>query len=695
MKCLFSKSAGALIVPKQGSNESSLIHVIDGEVQDTIEAQHAYSAVCDWNEIEGDDVEALTENAISEYWVEQIASILRLAIAGLEKSLELRVLEQVEESLIADVSGEKLLNQLLIAPLLNEDSSINLAKSALSKGLVSTAGIIDELVGLQPLLRKFSDHWLLLGEDLLSSISESREAIWLNLVNRCLLKKLLNADSRRSFGKVWSNLLFHYKTPMSIAGINRVGKELSNRLFSHEKIEEVLAVIPYEEVKSKRHAKQECQISGSEILKTVEKQISAIEQAVAEGNDVKGESFLIDLIAYQTSFSDGEDYLVKSLCRIAQTCADMFRMDFESKCLHKALKLKPYDAWTLVQHGDHLKRLGEYDKALEVLGKAELGEKIVAKSSIADIYSMQSDYAKAIETYKAIPDWVNISIVKTAIADNLRKKGDFEESTEAYEELIRLAQQGDPEFDSCEVRAKVGLAEIAKNQGDFKTALQIYNKVLIRSDLDQRERIVYKTSKSHILKLMEKYDDAYVLIDEVIREYPFEMKARFTRASILGLIGKEQEGLADLSASTSSPWGEWLRGFYRGLLLLKLKQYSDAKDSLIGEISSAVASKEDKSMMRMAVALCYISEGNTSEANSYLSEILDLHDCHAQYLSLVLKLHIAKQDKNSKMVGSLKKQITEISTADITLNKAVKAINSGNLPLALIYETNAFLKLVA
>lgn len=698
MKCLFSKTAGALIVPNKESNECSVVHVIDGEVHDSLEAKYAYSAVRDWREIEGDDIDSLMKNVISEYWVEQIASLLRLAIVGIEKSFELRVLEQVEESLVTDVSSEKLINQLLVAPLLKKDSCVSLTESALSKGFVSTAGILDELLDLQPLLQKLTDHWLLLGNDLFSGISEPREAIWLTLVDKCLIKKLLRVDSKRDFKKEWSNLLFYFPSPSTISGINTLGSELSNRLFIHEQIATVPAITSYKKIRPIYNDKQDySKIGSDEALKKVKKQICEIEQAIAKGIDSKAERYLRELIEFQTSFDNGEKYLIKSLCDIAQRSADMFRMDFEAKCLNEALVLKSDDAWTLIQYGDHLKRLGKYEEALKIFNQADLyGEKIVAKSSEADIYSQQSDYEKAIEAYKNISDWINEPIVRTAIADNLRKMGNFEESKKAYKELITLAQQGEFGFDICEVRSKIGLSEIAKNQGDYSGALKIYNEVLTRKNLEQRDIIIYKLGKCNILKLMEKYDKAYAVVDEIIREFPFAMQARFLRGSILGLIGKEREGLKDLPESKgSSSWGEWLRGFYRGLLLLKLKEYGDAKDSLLEEISSAIASKEEKSIMRMAVALCYLGEGDTSGADNYLCETYDLHDCYTRYLSLVLKLHIAKQNENFETIKSLKRQIAKIPVTDMTLRKAVKEINKGNLLCAITYEADAFLKLVA
>jgi tetratricopeptide (TPR) repeat protein len=429
----------------------------------------------------------------------------------------------------------------------------------------------------------------------------------------------------------------------------------------------------------------------------VKKQIAAIAQAVSQGHDAKAEKFLRELIQQQTSLSGGEGYVVKSLCNIAQRCADMFRTDFEVICLEKAHQLDPFDAWALVQYGDHLKRVGNYDEALRSFEKAEqLGESVVAKSSVADVYSQQGDYARAILTYKAIPNFHDKPEVLTAIADNLRKMGRMEDAQDAYDKLINSAQQGLLEYARCAVRAQAGIAEIAKRQGKHEDALRAYRGILKQEGVEDRDRRIYKLGLCNVLKLMERFDQAYAVVDEVIQQYPFAMEARFIRGSILGLIGKELEGLRDLpESSVSRSSREWLRRYYRGLLLLKLKRYEDARENLVEELPKAIASGEDKGILRMAAALWFLREGETHEADGILSEIPDIYDCHARYLSLVLKLHSATQKEDLATMNSLRERIAGLQVVDARLEKAVVALGKRNFSLALTYETDALLKLAA
>ncbi len=692
-----SKSAGVLLLPKPGTNEYSVLNVVVGEVQDPVEAQYLYSAAQDWEEIESPDADALLETATQEYWLARTVSLLRLALGGLEKPLEKRVLEDVEEIFSSRVSSEKALNRLLVAPLKDPRAPVTLAQSALSHGFSAVASILDELVELQPLLHRLTDIWLSLEETVFSHCSEYRQMIWATVIENCEMKRLLRVGSRREFIAKWNLLVFHFPTPETRAVVVTLGQGLSRILFSHEEQEEIMTDPLTEEVEPERSDEEELFIKDHRVFERVKKQIESISLAVSQGHDTKAERFLRQLVQQQTSLSGGEIYAVKSLCNIAQRCADMFRTDFEVVCINEARRIDPSDAWTLIQYGDHLKRVGDYDGALKVFAQAkELGESEVAKSSEADVYSQQGDYVKANETYETIPNWKDKPMVLTAIADNLRRMGRMEDAQDAYNRLINPARQVLPEYAMAKARAQAGIAEIAKRQGKLDDASQTYYGIIARRDIDEHDMIFYKLGLCNVLKLMGKFDDAYEIVDQVIQQYPFSMEARFTRGSILGLTGREIEGLKDLPESSGSrSFREWLRRYYRGLLLLKLKRYKDAKKDLVDELPIALASGEEKEILRMAAAQWFLGQGNILEANKMLSRIPNLNDDNSQYLALVLKLHTATLEEDIATKSLLMGQISKLQVVDVSLKNAVVALGEKNFSLALTYETDALLKLAA
>ncbi len=690
-----SNSAGVLLLPKPGTAEYAVLEVIGGEEQDSVEAKYLYSAAQDWKEIEGSDTKALLEIATREYWLARSVSLLRDVIGGLESSLEKRVLEHVEELFVSRVSSKRALNHLLVAPLIDPRSPLEPANSALSDGFSVVASVLDELADLQPLLHRLTDHWLDLPETLFSRFSESREMIWMTVVEKGDMKLLLKSANSTDFTNKWNLLVLHFAAAQSRLGVNDLGHALSQRLFPHERQKErIIADIPKDE-KFKYVEQQD--ISIHEAYTRAEKQIAAIAQAISQGHDAKAELFLRELVQDQTSFPGGESYAVKSLCNIAQSCADMYRTDFELICIEEALRLDSSDTWTLTQYGDHLKRIGNYDEAVEVFRQAkEWGESDFITSCIADVYSQQGQYAKSIITYQSILNWSENPTVLTAIADTLRKMGRLEDAQDAYNKLINSAQQGLIEFAQADIRAQVGIAEIAKRQGRFEDASQDYRGILNLKGIDIRERTHYKIGLCRILKLMEKYEEAYPIVDGVVQNFPFLMQARFLRGSILGLIGQELKGLEDLpEGSDSRSWHEWERRYYRGLLLFKLKRYEDAKKNLVDELPKALASGEEQSILRMAAALYFLREEETLEADEILSEIPNLYDPHLQYLSLVLKLHSAMQKKDLATITSLRARIAGIQVVDVTLEKAVAGLGERNFSLAIDCEADALLKLAA
>lgn len=691
MTGIVSNSAGVLLLSGSRTDDYVIIDLIDGTKQTPHEAKYLYSAAEDWEVIDAKDAEELTQIACREYWIERVVSLLRITISGIEEDVESELLGHIEEQLGERVCCVDVANRLLVAPFKDSRQLERLVKIALSKGLSSLASLLQEVNELQPNLRRLSDRWLAID---FSDYYVAKETIWLAIITHGLIKRILLTNNREEFSKTWNLLMFYFELQYR-GDVTTVGQKLAEQLFPQDYRNGALKALFEKEYEAVVDKYNEHGLKAEAALERVEKEIRAIEQAVSEGNDTKAERFLQDLISEQVLYSGGEERAVKSLCNIAQKCAAMFRTDFEAICLNKAMQIQPYDSWTLVQYGDHLKRMANYDKALEVLQRArEFGKSeedvVVSSSSIADVYSQQGFYEKAILVYQAISNWFDMPTVLTAIADNLRKMGDLKNAEVAYKGLIERCIYN-PGFYESELRAQIGMAEIAKKQGRLADAFVTYRKIIDENKTNP-DMVFYKMGFVNILKLMQKYADAYSVLDEVVRDYPFFMQARFIRGSVLGLIGKEQEGLRDLPESSGSRcWGEWIRGYYRGLLLLKLDRHEDARKNLVDELTRAIASGEEKSILRMGAAFWYLKKGENHQAEQLLSEVKDLHDYHTSYLLLVLKLHLAAQKKDTHLVDLLNKEIARLQISDGKLQKAVDAINQRNFALAAIYEADALL----
>ena len=624
-----SNSAGILLFPTSNERKYHILDIITGEEKEPNDVQYIYSAAQDWKEIDGPDKEKILQKAISEYWLSRAVSLFRMALGGLEESLENRVFEHIEELAVGQTNPDKILNRLLIAPLIDPKSPQYLAKKALSNGFSTVASILDELADLQPLLQRFTDIWLNLDDHLFNQFEDQKNLIWRTILDKCSIKAILKTEHRKDFLNEWNLMTFHYSDPKSRSCISNLGNEISASLYPDQYIDEGVNVTDKDyEIDSDLQNLNE--LTNFEAFEKVKKQIKAVDLAVSHGKDTKAEKFLRELVESQISYKGGKDHVVKSLCNIAQRSADMFRMDFESKCLNEACRINPSDEWTLIQYGNHLKKIGNYDKALDVFKKVQkLGHSDVALASIADVYTHQGNFTKAICIYQSIPNWNEKTELLSGIADNLRKMGEFDDARKAYDKLLPITEYPD--------RIMAGIAEIEKKQGRLEKAKQIYQDILDREDLVKRDQTIYRLALCNVLKLMEQFYEAYNIVDMVLIDFPFFMQARFIRGSLLGIIGRELEGLNDIPESKKTPsWEEWTRWYYRGLILLKLDRYEDARKNLVEELSKTLVVGEEKAILRMAAALWFLSKDKTTEAEEILSQLPNLFDCHVQYLSLVL-----------------------------------------------------------
>lgn len=696
MSALFSRSTGILLLPHAQSETYTAFDVTDGTQREAVEAQYLSVAVTDWQNLDAENIDAMLEKATAEYWLERAVSHLRFVLLGLEDALLEDVLEEAEESIGSRVLPNRVLDRLLIAPLKDPNWARASAKLTISKGFGAIASIIEDLVDLQPLLNRLANLWLEVTTDEFINNPEIKAHLWNELVDHVGMSSLLKSENRERFRLQWNLLIFEISSPTSRTAVSNIGKQIAHELFVNER-QQPATVISSDKHRQRPERVAEQEVPNHQALKKAEKQIEAITNAVSKGHDANAKKYLNDLVRQQTAIPGREVFGVKSLCNIAKRCADIYRLDFEALCLEKALSLLPTDTWTLIQYGDHLKRVGNYDLALEFFLKAkeQLGCSDVAQSSIADVYAQQGERLKAIDIYKEIPQWREKPEIRTAIADNLRKMGGLDQATDEYREILREAREGSGSFAASEARALTGLAEVLKEKGDYGSAGRMYEEVLKRRDFDSQSELVYKLGYCNVLKLNNDFKQAYRVIDEVIHDFPFAMKARFVRASILGLIGKPEDGLSELSSKGSSSWRAWMQPYYRGLLLLKLERYEDAKRNLVDELSSTIAYGEEKITLRMAAALFYLHDGKSSEVERILSDIPQLHESHANYLLIVMKIHLAAQRGDRALADKLKRKLEHGDFFDSQLRKAVIAIDQGHFSLAVEIETEAFLKLAA
>jgi len=499
--------------------------------------------------------------------------------------------------------------------------------------------------------------------------------------------KLLEAGSSQAFSSLFSPIFFDEPSIAKRKVIVSIANELAKRLQVGDGFSST-ALASYDE--TTEDAETHRPVSALGAHQSALSQVDAIVKAVAEGKDEWAKQIMDELVAKQAATSSGVKFAIKSLCNIAQQCAEMFRTDFERTTLEKAIDLDRSDAWTLIQFGDHLKRGGEYEHAEQVFNQViqEPGaDSLVAASALADVYAQRGHFETAIEMYKSIPDWKAIAIVRTAIADNLRRLGLFDAARKAYEEL-ELEGLGS-------YRSKIGKAEIAKRLGELPLAEAIYRNV-VSAERDQQDAWVYKLALAGILKQQRKLAEAFQIVESLIEEFPFLMEAKLLRAAIWGLMDRESIGLDSLPDSGKPrAYREWLQQYYRGLLLLKLGRFEDAKTRLVENLNSALLTGEERDIQRLAAAVTFLARNETSEASLVLEKVVAVSDRYVEYLWKVLQLHMAVAEHDQKRKDELLVTLKSGGVEDVYLSQAVKELERGNMEQAIRFEIKALLALAA
>ncbi|MEP6363628.1 MAG: tetratricopeptide repeat protein, partial [Balneola sp.] len=576
--------------------------------------------------------EEILSIASREFWISECASLIQEVLGGLPPRLEKNTFLKIESILESNSEiDDKVLNHLLIAPLSDEINISDKSHNAIILNLFSTASILDKLRELQPLLLRMVENWLSITiKDHYNLLDKS--VVWKKLVFEMDFEKILTASSKVKYERLLNSLLFEFPNARQRILVKKYLDRLIELRFPDYKVQDLRVE---DLVESEKKSVEQDAVNVYETIKSVERQINTIISLVGQGKDDNAKKYLNELVEMQTSYPDGIEYALKSLCNIAKKSADLMREDFEAFALRKAFELPKVDQWTFIQYSDHLKRLGKYDEALDYLEKArELGEVTILESLRADIYANLGEYEQALEIYEEIND--DDFVIDNSKADIYRKINKFDEAEKIYQ-VIQNDLEGRA-FSSNDIdtltRAYVGLAEVKKLKGDLIRAKYYYEEALKFEFKNPSSYIAYSFGYCQVLKLNEEFEEAYRIVDSIIQKYPFVEQAQYVRASILGLIRNEIEGLENLSqlSSEKSTWDNWLKNYLSGVLLLKLDRFSESKDKLIDISPEDLNSSDKDNTLRLGAALWYIANDEFDEASNYLQFVNTSKNRMIEYL---------------------------------------------------------------
>ena len=644
----------------------------------------------DWEVVEGANRDAVLGAVRDRHYMTRAVANIEVCLIGVSKGLRLELLEEVEDLLKAKGAHDQVVAQLLRAPLVPSEDARGLVAECLAQGLGATGHALEEVTEAQPLIQRFADRWMSIAEREFDAIPGGRQQAWRMAVSSMAVLATLHANSYSEVEQSWAELAFRSSSPSERAFYARISKSVAHALFPNhqtavgEQDIVALAAPSVDEKDRKAHRSR----SGHENYQSVLRQVDAISVAVARGQDAQARKYLHDLVDAQVSDEGGAQYAVKSLCNIAQQCADMFRTDFEYECLETAIRIQPSDPWTLVQYADHHKRVGRFEDAIRYLEDAQaLGPDRVVQSSLADVYVQMGRFDEGLSRYKNIPGWRTDPSLRQAVADVLRRRGDLDAALAEYHAVISDGMETN--------RTRAGIAEIAKRRGRLEEARELYEKIVAETKLDDRPAVVYRLALANVLVRMGAASEAYQILDEVVTACPFARQARAFRAAVVGLLGDGIKAIGSVpSLGRVTAVDEWVNDYIRGLLLLMLGRYNDAKDALLQNVDQRLLDSEAIAKLGLGAAVWYLRDQQGVEnAARILDALPEMKDAFVDTIKAALQYHVAVSLRQATEIRCLSEGLAGVEDADV--RGIVRAVEAGEWRVACELEVRVLLRLAA
>lgn len=636
----FSPSTGWLLTAS-GTDECVVSLDSSRSVPAPSHFRHAVTVLEDWENVSPNPDPQELEQLAARFHTHRLSRLVLAALHQLDSELTERILVAIEEGLERRVSPDAVLDQVLVAPLRTASVAKSLADDAFMSGLFVCSWLFDNLHNAQPLLRRLTDRWLQVPSSLFVDLEIHRTDLWERAARSGVVRKCMDARNRREFRTTWSPLQLEpevVKKPAGRLAFAEVIDSLAVLIFPQEE------TVNWDELYREEH--QDFGRDGGQRaarplsdLQSVLSQVGTIVSLVQEGRDSIARRYVTELIESQIEAAPDGRYAVKSLCNIAKRCSDAFRSDFERECLDLALELAPTDAWALAQMADHFKRIGEIEAARDYYARCErfdtsTGNTRVARSGVADTWSVCGHYEKAIALYKSIPSWDRDPRIATAVADNLRRMERYDDAQGVYEGVE--AEFGESEYTIS------GRAQIARKTGSPEAALEILT--------DAHRRGYGRGPSAHILALQRctllletgKTSEALDVANAVLQETPFLAQARSLRGIAYAILQDEVQALADLPEVTKpQAWSEWLAAFSRGMALFRLGRPIEARSAIESRPHDSNHTHQMNVVSRLEAAFLNLVDRNLDDAARDLKSIEESSSLIGEHIVRVFWLHHA------------------------------------------------------
>jgi len=449
--------------------------------------------------------------------------------------------EDLDEALANEAVYDSLANRLCSIPL---PASVDAEALCASTPSLERVGLLlDELVRVQPALRRYQQAWRELPCSAFPDPGSRHEYEAL-LIRGGVLRLLANAgEDRALFGRA------QYECYQALAGRPGARQILAAWLrdfvpdkpngLTRSPIPAPEAQEPTQEPQPALDHKHMPPQKSHETYQNVLSQKQAIVDAMRKGDLVRARKYTGQLVQFQMGHG-GAGFAAKSLCYLAQEAKGVHAYSLQLELARWAARIAPSDGWACGQVADAYCCLQQYDEALKWFGEAAgLGQTVFASTGRARVLREQGLLHKALEECElACQQHPGDVSPLLHLADVQRELSFLDDALATYQEAMRRFPG--------EVRPRCARAAVLADLGRLEEALTAYDENLGQDPND----LVSHNGRAEVLREMGRLEEALQAYESVIECFPDDPVPRCGRAEVLKEMGRLDDALVAYEEAT-------------------------------------------------------------------------------------------------------------------------------------------------
>jgi tetratricopeptide (TPR) repeat protein len=398
----------------------------------------------------------------------------------------------------------------------------------------------------------------------------------------------------------------------------------------------------------------------------VDKQISAIRDALFAGKNSTADRYLEDLLAFQLGQGDRE-HAAMSLCALTAIALDANQFEMADRLSEDAIKLTSDDIVAYTTRAEVFKQRGYFDAALRAYEEATLrfGPDRWARNGYADVLKEKGLFDDSAQRYrdtqKAFPDDPvafngEVGVLRAkgyhraalALALKCAKKFEYDPVTRAtlagclaslgkYEESLRQYRVA-IELNWREVRIHKSYLYVLRDSGDLEGALRHADAMMRK--LPDAYPILYV--KATLLRAAGRLEEANSLYSGLMADYPTYIPARFGAAAVQILDGKGEEARKSLPETNMESETDWFGFRLRALSYAADGDCNRAAPRLSFGLGHCPWAKE-RSRFETALGLVELQRGELTQSITLLNRNLERLDARDYQIRLTFLAHAHAQ----------------------------------------------------